>query len=219
MRLTTSGISNGRFNRPMVGRIPREPLPLDSRRDGGVLGDTSALAPESLLGYRALISSTGRYSGESPGISAVNHEHLLTGDIVALDPSGFVRTLYRPASDHNIVFATGRCNSNCLMCSQPPKDVDDTDAMVSRNLELIRLIDNLPKRLAITGGEPTLLGERLFTIIAALRDKFPDTYLHMLTTRRIFAWSGFTSRIAELKHPNFVLGIPVYSDDPAVHDY
>src|ERR1700683_5603336 len=219
MRLTTSGISNGRFNRPIVGRISREPLPLDSRRDVVFLGDTSALAPESLLGYRALISSTGRYSGESPGISAVNHEHLLTGDIVALDPSGFVRTLYRPASDHNIVFATGRCNSNCLMCSQPPKDVDDTDAMVSRNLELIRLIDNPPKRLVITGGEPTLLGERLFTIIEALRDKFPTTYVHMLSNGRTFAWPSYTAKLAALRHPDFMLGIPVYSDDPVIHDY
>jgi His-Xaa-Ser system radical SAM maturase HxsC len=105
------------------------------------------------------------------------------------------------------------------MCSQPPQDRDDAEAMAERNLELIKLIDGPPRRLVITGGEPTLLGERLFEIIAALRDKFPETYVHMLTNGRIFAWPAFTARLAELKHPNFMLGIPVYSDDATIHDY
>ena len=132
---------------------------------------------------------------------------------------GFIRTLYRPDSDHNVIFATQRCNSNCLMCSQPPRDRDDTDPLTQRNLELIGLIDTPPKRLVITGGEPTLLGERLFKIITALRDKFPETYLHMLTNGRAFAWPVFAARLAELRHPDFVLGIPLYADDPSIHDY
>ena len=83
--------------------------------------------------------------------------------------NGFIRTLYRPDSDHNVIFTTERCNSNCLMCSQPPQDRDDTDALTQRNIDLINLIDKPPARLVITGGEPTLLGERLFTIIASVR--------------------------------------------------
>jgi His-Xaa-Ser system radical SAM maturase HxsC len=118
-----------------------------------------------------------------------------------------------------VLFATERCNSNCLMCSQPPQDRDDTEALTKRNLEVIRLIDTPPKRLVITGGEPTLLGDNLFRIIAAVRDKFPSTYLHMLTNGRIFAWPRFTERLAALHHPDFMLGIPLYADDPTVHDY
>src|SRR5205823_12590387 len=130
-------------------------------------------------------------------------DHLRTGDIVAMEPkNGFVRTLYRPDSNYNIIFATDRCNSNCLMCSQPPQDQDDTDPLTARNLQLIELIEKAPERLVITGGEPTLLGERLFKIIAALRDKFPQTYVHMLTNGRTFAWSGFASRLAEVRHPD-----------------
>jgi len=105
------------------------------------------------------------------------------------------------------------------MCSQPPQDRDDTDALTERNLNLIRLIDKPPSRLVITGGEPTLLGERLFAIIASLRDKFPETYLHMLTNGRVFAWPGYTAQLAAIKHPNLVLGIPLYSDDSTTHDY
>jgi len=38
----------------------------------------------------------------------------------------------RPDSRHNVLVATERCNSNCLMCSQPPQDRDDADAMTER---------------------------------------------------------------------------------------
>lgn len=41
----------------------------------------------------------------------------------------------------------------------------------------------------------------------------------MLTNGRIFAWPAFTSQLAGLRHPNVMLGIPVYSDDPTIHDY
>ena len=41
----------------------------------------------------------------------------------------------------------------------------------------------------------------------------------MLTNARIFAWAAFSARPAELKHPNFMLGISVYSDDSTMHDY
>ena len=104
-------------------------------------------------------------------------------------------------------------------CSQPPRDRDDANAMAQRNPQLINLIDRAPRRLAITGREPTLLGNELFDIIGALRDKFPETYVHLLTNGRIFAWPAFTACLAELGYPDFMLGIPVYSDDSTIYDY
>jgi len=133
--------------------------------------------------------------------------------------SGFVRSLYRPADKHNSIFVTERCNSNCLMCSQPPKDKDDSDRLTQRNLELINLIAPAPNYLTITGGEPTLLDQNLLTIIAALRDNLPSTAVHMLTNGRRFAWPEFTARFAAVAHPNFSLGIPLYSDVAGIHDY
>ena len=66
--------------------------------------------------------------------------HLQKDDIVSIDPnSGFVRTIYRPDSPHNAIFATERCNSNCIMCSQPPKDIDDS-YLVEDTLKMISLI-------------------------------------------------------------------------------
>lgn len=222
MRLATAGIPSG-FRKPVVGKISRTPLRKDDRADRIFV--TEGLVPNTsdLTGYSGFLTTEKleQRLGSVPTISSVREiDHLRTDDIVAMEPrNGFIRTVYRPDSRHNIIFATERCNSNCLMCSQPPQDRDDTDALTTRNLELIRLIDTAPTRLVITGGEPTLLGENLFAIIAALRDKFPETYLHMLTNGRIFAWPEFTARLAALEHPNFVLGIPLYSDDATIHDY
>jgi len=53
-------------------------------------------------------------------------EYLRPGDIVRVNPrAGEVRVLYRRNSPHNTLFFTERCNSRCLMCSQPPRAIED----------------------------------------------------------------------------------------------
>ncbi len=222
MRLTTAGNASA-FGKAVIGIVSREPLPREARTDRILVAETIPDCASELSGYSGLLTTTKLECqiGSVPTISSVRQiDHLRTHDIVSMEPTnGFVRTLYRPDSQHNVVFATERCNSNCLMCSQPPQDHDDADALTERNLDLIRLINRPPAQLVISGGEPTLLGERLFTIITALRDKFPETCLHMLTNGRVFAWPGYTARLAAIKHPDFVLGIPLYSEDSTIHDY
>jgi His-Xaa-Ser system radical SAM maturase HxsC len=223
MKLTTGGAANSRFKSPVVGRVSWEPVDPGKRGEVVFVSKDTPHAEIDLAGYRGFMTEAkvGSHPYSVPSICSVQElGHLRTGDIVAMEPeSGFVRTLYRPDSDDNVVFVTERCNSNCLMCSQPPRDRDDTDALLHRNLEMIRLIKDAPSRLVITGGEPTLLGQRLFTIISALRDTLPTTYVHMLTNGRMFAWPSYTAGLAGLKHPDFMLGIPLYSSDSTTHDY
>ena len=223
MKLTTGGTPDKHRKEPLVGKASWEPVGEADRNRTIFLSKEVPSDLSELSGYRGFLTTgkLGQPGTSVPTISSVQTlEHLRTGDIVAMEPAnGFVRTLYRPDSDDNVLFATERCNSNCMMCSQPPRDRDDTDALLQRNLELITLVDFPPRRLVITGGEPTLLGERLFTLIAALRDKFPKTYLHMLTNGRMFAWPSYTAGLAGIRHPDSMLGIPLYSDDPAIHDY
>lgn len=222
MKLSTSGLAS-KFHKPIVGRVTREQLRFEDRPEAILVSENLPDDLVRLRGYRGLLTPAKlrQQSLPAPSVSSLSEiDHLRTGDIVAMEPiSGFVRTLYRPDSNHNVIFTTQRCNSNCLMCSQPPKDRDDVPASVERNLQLIGLIRDVPKRLTITGGEPTLLGEGLLSIISALRDKFPTTDVHMLTNGRIFAWPDFTAKLAELNHPKFCLGVPLYSDDSAIHNH
>lgn len=225
MRLTTTGRAF-HFEGSILGILTTEDLPVHERgtriRFVSKQESMSDIVRADLAGYRALLLHDALAGVPAiPSIHALREsDHLRHGDIVVLEgQSGLVRSLYRPYEEHHHLFVTERCNSNCLMCSQPPKDRDDIGALTARNLELIDLITEPPPYLTITGGEPTLLGERLFTLIARLKEKMPDTELHMLTNGRSFAWPEYDRRFAAVNHPNISLGIPLYADVASVHDY
>jgi His-Xaa-Ser system radical SAM maturase HxsC len=207
----------------MVGTVTIEDRPKGERSNFILVRKALTRLGTDVSGYTGIVTD-GRIDGastEPPYVDCVQEmDHLRSGDIVAVEPkNGFIRTIFRPDSDNNVIFTTQRCNSNCLMCSQPPQDRDDVEASVRRNLRMIALIPTAPKRLVITGGEPTLLGDHLFSIISAVGNKFPSTHVHMLTNGRSFAWAAFAEKLSALRHPNLSLGIPLYSDDSSSHDF
>src|SRR5262249_44590267 len=73
--------------------------------------------------------------------------------------------------------------------------------------------------IGISGGEPALLGERLVRLLALLRQYLPRTAIHVLSNGRRFSDGGFARAIADVKHPDLMIGIPLYSDLPEEHDY
>jgi His-Xaa-Ser system radical SAM maturase HxsC len=151
-------------------------------------------------------------------IICASTDHLDDGDIVALDPSGQIRTLFRRHARSNFLFTTDRCNSYCLMCSQPPRLVDDRWRL-HELLRLIELIDVEPADLGITGGEPTLLGDGLIELLIACRNKFPQTALHVLSNGRLLADGRFAERLGAIRHHDLMFGVPLYSDIDYEHDY
>lgn len=173
-----------------------------------------------LSGYAALLvrEAMSADARELPIVHSLSVDHLQAGDVIALDSHGYVRTLYRRNSPHNALFATDRCNSYCLMCSQPPKKVDD-QSRVWELLRLIDLIDPETKELGITGGEPTLLKDGLIEILAKCKERLPNTAIHILSNGRLFCYESFARRLAAVGHPDLMIGIPVYSDLDHEHDY
>lgn len=141
------------------------------------------------------------------------------GDILSINHNGTINSLYREKSPHNSLFITDRCNSNCLMCSQPPKDFDDLDYLFKINSELISMISATTKVIGITGGEPTLLGKRLITLFESITEHLPDTGVHILTNGRSFAWKNIPEAIQKVNNQNLIFGIPLYSDYYQQHDY
>src|SRR5262245_31138328 len=60
-------------------------------------------------------------------IACLNENSLQMGDVVALTPGRqVVQVLYRESDSHHTIFLTNRCNSYCVMCSQPPTNHDDS---------------------------------------------------------------------------------------------
>lgn len=146
-------------------------------------------------------------------------EHLSEGDIVCVNSDGVINTLYRVNSYHNSLLTTERCNSNCLMCSQPPKDRNDIPYLMHIHKKLIPLIPKNCMELGITGGEPTLLGNDFFELLSLIKHELPETEVHCLTNGRTFAWKNIAKNLGEMEYRQLMLGVPIYSDYYQLHDY
>lgn len=158
-------------------------------------------------------------AGAKTVVLPIEFNYLADGDVFRVWPAkNQVRVLYRRNSPHNHFLTTERCNHYCLMCSQPPKDVDDS-WIVKEILDTIPLIDPSTRELGFTGGEPTLLGDDFFRILRAAKTHLPTTAIHVLSNGRLFADAEFAKGYAEIEHPDIMLGIPLYSDVATIHDY
>ena len=145
-------------------------------------------------------------------------EYLRDGDVLGLRAKGQVRTLFRRESRHNSFLVTDRCNHYCLMCSQPPKDVNDGWILEEIRVAL-RLIDPEIESLGFTGGEPLLDWRGFISMLCVCRDTLPNTAIHVLSNGRAFARSEVVRAWAQVKHRNLTVGIPVYSSVDYLHDY
>lgn len=154
------------------------------------------------------------------GLSKIKElQHIRVEDILACKGKD-IRSIYRPYSPNNSIFATARCNSNCLMCSQPPLDIDDTRSNYLIWDYAIELITDDIKHITITGGEPTLLGVYLVQLINKLLRTFPNLTITVLTNGRTFAKEESIDLMAEIISPRrVILAIPLYSDIYKQHDH
>lgn len=208
-----------------LGRITRVDQPVSVRGDFVRLLSGEERG-EELRGFAALLAETARH-GE---VSALAVEEDLPpilllrtlgdlgeGDVVAVEPGG-VRRLYRRLSKHNAIFATDRCNSLCLMCSQPPRAAEDRER-IREHLRLIELIDPETEELGLTGGEPTLLHGDLVHLVAHAKEHLPRTALHILSNGRLFYYGSLARDLAAVGHPDLMIGVPLYSDIDTEHDH
>ena len=209
---------------PFVARVTTDlERPIHDREQEVLLwhGDSACTA----TGFRAYLCTgyacavgCGSFAGPVVHLPA-SLGYLADGDIVRISPrGGDLWVMYRCSSHHNFIFLTERCNSNCVMCSQPPRDVND-DHLVEQYLRAIPLMSPETPELAITGGEPTLLGDRLIQIIRACKEGLPITSLHMLSNGRMFNYLSFSQELAGVAHPDLMVGIPLYSDIASLHDF
>jgi len=146
-------------------------------------------------------------------------DYFSDGDIIGFDPrSGRFRTLYRRASAHNSLLVTDRCNHYCLMCSQPPKDIDDR-WLLDEIKAALPLVAKDTKSLCFTGGETLTDWREFVDVLADCRDELPDTAIHVLSNGRAFVRDEVVAAWTALRHPNLMAGIPIYSAVDHVHDY
>jgi His-Xaa-Ser system radical SAM maturase HxsC len=220
IRLVSRGVSQGLFRDESIGRITTAAVGPDLRADHAFLVRPASVTPD-LTGYAGVLVLPG---AEVPmtdlPATRVGEElsYLSDGDVVLMTPSGRVSVLYRKSSRHNTILSTERCNSLCLMCSQPPQPEDDS-YRVPQILRLLDLIDPGCIELVVSGGEPLLLGDGFFSIVEKCKRLLPSTALHVLTNGRLFKDPTLARRLGDIAHPDIMLGIPLYADVDTVHDY
>jgi His-Xaa-Ser system radical SAM maturase HxsC len=213
IKLSWKGILNARSLSLFVGRV-------EHKKDQN--GETDI----TLLGKNFDSNNTEKFYLSSVDLNSENSiskvqglSDMEVGDIISIKDKK-IRSVYRENSSNNFLFATIRCNSNCLMCSQPPLDIDDTIENYTIWNYAIDLIEEAPKHLTITGGEPTLLGKRLVILINKLLNKFPDLLITVLSNGRMLALDSVTDMLEDIfKKRNVIFAIPLYSDIYKQHDH
>ena len=162
---------------------------------------------EELVGFRA-VARLG------PGF-----DWLAPGDVMAVEPAAKrYRVLWRQASRHNAFLVTDRCDHRCLMCSQPPKDVDD-GWIIDEIRECLALLPPETATVGFTGGEPFLDWRRFIPLVQATQVALPTASIHVLTNGRAFSRAEVVAAWSRLDRDRACVGIPIYSAVNAIHNY
>jgi His-Xaa-Ser system radical SAM maturase HxsC len=196
----------------LSGSFPADRVFIDTRGDEPI--DLSALGD---LGFAGAVTRE-KATAALPQLHSLSDDAVVaSGDVLRLHRTGQVNVLYRRGANANALFATERCNSYCLMCSQPPRAEDDSWRVAEMH-DIISLIDPDIPVLGMTGGEPGLLGAQLAEILAHAAEALPAAHFHVLTNGRLFADAAFTALFRGLSG-RILWAVPLYGDTAALHDH
>jgi His-Xaa-Ser system radical SAM maturase HxsC len=202
------------INTDLLGRITIKGKNIFSRKDEILVKADINKAPS---GYAAFITNTESIDGGKPCVGNVQTLHEFNeGDIVLINKKGEIVFLYEINSSHNAIFATERCNHRCIMCPQPP--VEQEEDKTPFNLKLISLIDKHTQEIGITGGEPTLIGDKLFDMIRKIQKYQPKAGISLLTNGVKFADKSYARKLAMCKHYDLQIDVPIFSDIADEHN-
>lgn len=200
--------------------ISSEILGIVTLKDRGVFSRGNyILVKDNLLktqaGYVATIS-TNSMATNKPHCQIDSIVQFDEGDVVLINTKGEIIFLYEINSAHNAIMATERCNHRCVMCPQPPilQEVDKTDF----NLKLISLFDKNTREVGITGGEPTLIGDKLFALIKQFQKYQPKAAISILSNGVKFADKEYAKRLAMCLHHDLQVDVPLFSDIAREHN-
>lgn len=174
-------------------------------------------ADKPTFGYLATITEcTSFTSKEKPYCIVDSIEGFHEGDVVVVNKQGEIIFVYEINSHHNALMATERCNHRCIMCPQPPilQEKDKTPF----NLKLISLFDKSTQEIGITGGEPTLIGDNLFTLINHIKKELSQTAISILSNGAKFADKEYAMKLAKCRHQDLQIDIPLFSDIAEEHN-
>ena len=199
----------------ILGRITLTGKSIFNRKDEILVKADASSVPS---GYSALITNIETINGGKPCVGNVQTlDEFNEGDVVLINKRGEIVFLYEIKSMHNAIFATERCNHRCIMCPQPP--VVEEEDKTPFNLKLISLMDKNTAEIGITGGEPTLIGDKLFDLIRQIQKFQPKAGISLLTNGVKFADKSYALKLAQCGHHDLQIDVPVFSDIADIHNH
>ncbi len=170
------------------------------------------------IGYKAIITTQSvSAKAQTPYIHIDKISDFIENDVVKITSSGEIYFLYERNSTSNVIFTTAKCNHKCMMCPQPPV-VQEKD-LTNFNIELIKLFHKETKNIGITGGEPTMIGEKLFELIHQIKKSCPKASVNILSNGVKFSDIDYTAKLAACNHPDLQIDIPIFSDVANEHNH
>ena len=140
-------------------------------------------------------------------------------DVIEINELGRAYQCFSANSPDNAILVTDKCNSNCVMCpvSEGVRKSGKTKD-ISVLAEIVRHIPAFAEHLTITGGEPFLLGTKLFDLLSLLKYHVPEIEYLLLTNGRAFSIENYVSRFQEVVPHKTIIGIPLHGYDAKTHD-
>lgn len=196
-----------------------------------VLVDPSATKPGRTLLTLSSIPEAANISGMAY-VAPDQLKQLQEGDVVLVEPcnadtpvtadgnadhsTGRGVVMLDTGSKSNYLSLTDRCNHRCIMCPQPP--VKSEPSRLEQNLRLIALMSKDTQSVGITGGEPTVVGDDLITILKALKKRVPHAAITILTNAVKLADRSFVHKIACCQCADLQIDVPLFAATPELHN-
>lgn len=144
---------------------------------------------------------------------------LQDGDVTAVGESfSYAHVLIRETDQHHTVFLTNRCNSNCLMCSQPPTPQNDY-WLVDEASQIAEHMRASPALLGFSGGEPLLLGYGLREVLDTFNRRHPSTDFDILSNGRLLSDRLFADHLLGGLNKRISWMVPLYGHADFLHDF
>jgi His-Xaa-Ser system radical SAM maturase HxsC len=102
------------------------------------------------------------------------------------------------------------------MCPQPPNNTvpDNFNNVV----KILSLMDKSTRSIGITGGEPTLLGDKLFELLKIVKNRLPGVSITLLTNAIKLADFEYARGFAEINYADIQIDVPLFSDTDTEHN-
>ncbi len=210
IKVKTTGI-----NDEYIGRISQE------LTSGSIVFKGISISDQN----KKVISQIGESSLVRSGISTYisfpegGLNDLIDCEDIILVSKNNVQILYQSKSLHNVIFVTENCQNYCLMCSQPPRKVDDAEKLFRINRMLLTMLPSDLSTICFTGGEPTLYYGHFISLLREGINRFPTSIFQILTNGRVFSNKENIIKLNEIDNGNFLLCIPLNSDVYFDHDF